>query len=171
MKKKSSKVPKNMRTRYDEIVAVTDPICMQHLSDEYAELARYMIAALARKRPSPINNGRAKSWACGIVYALGQVNFLFDQSQDPHLSASDLCKLFGVAPSTGGNKAKSIRDSLNFSWMDADWCLPSRLGDRSSVWYISINGLIIDARGAPVEIQRIAYEKGLIPYVYADARQ
>lgn len=32
-------------------------------------------------------------------------------------------------------------------------------------WMISFNGLIIDARSLPPEIQQMAYEKGLIPYL------
>ncbi|MDZ8257440.1 DUF6398 domain-containing protein [Nostoc sp. ChiQUE01b] len=36
-----------------------------------------------RKRPSPLATGQAKSWACGIVHALGMVNFLYDSSQTP----------------------------------------------------------------------------------------
>ncbi len=38
-----------------------------------------MAAALSRKRPSPLSTGRERSWAVGIIYALGQVNFLFDK--------------------------------------------------------------------------------------------
>jgi len=33
-----------------------------------------VVAKLARKRPSPIQSGRASTWAGAVVYALGQVN-------------------------------------------------------------------------------------------------
>ena len=36
------------------------------------------------------------------------------------------------------------------------------------VWYIMVNGLIMDARYAPLEIQEIAFAQGLIPYILAD---
>jgi len=45
--------------------------------------------------------------ACSIVYALGQVNFLFDKTQTPNTTADDLCSWFSVAKSTAGNKAKN----------------------------------------------------------------
>jgi hypothetical protein len=35
-----------------------------------------------------------------VVYALGQVNFLFDASGEPHLTADELSAAFGVAKST-----------------------------------------------------------------------
>ena len=88
------KVPEKMRGIYDEIVALTDEVCGKHLSQEYADLSRKMAATLSRKRPSPLASGRAKTWAAGIVYALGQVNFLFDKSQTPYVPARELCALF-----------------------------------------------------------------------------
>ena len=94
--KKLEKVPKKMQEKYDAIVTLTDEVCKEYLDEEYAQLARQATAALCRKRPSPLLSGRVSSWACGIVYALGFVNFLFDKTQDPHMSAADLCAAFGV---------------------------------------------------------------------------
>jgi len=67
-----------MRAKFDEIMALVGQVCEEYLDEEYAQLARYATAALARKRPSPLARGRVDIWACGIVYALGTVNFLFD---------------------------------------------------------------------------------------------
>lgn len=106
MAKKSLSVPKKMQATYEAIVAVSDEICAKHLNEEYAELARYATAALCRKRPSPLTSGKPKTWACGVVYALGFVNFLSDKSHEPYMTVADLCALFGVATSTGGNKSK-----------------------------------------------------------------
>jgi tRNA uridine 5-carbamoylmethylation protein Kti12 len=75
---RSKSVRKNMQTRYDQIVALTDEFCHRHLNDEYRDLAQSMAAALCRKRPIPVASGQVRSWACGIIYALGQVNFLSD---------------------------------------------------------------------------------------------
>jgi hypothetical protein len=43
--------------------------------------------------------------------------------------------------------------------------LPSQIDDNPLVWHIMVDGFIVDARSMPREIQEIAYEKGLIPYV------
>jgi hypothetical protein len=159
------KVPGKMRAIYDKIVALTDEVCAKHLNEEYAQLSRKMAATLSRKRPSPLERGRPKSWACGIVYALGQVNFLFDKSQTPHLSAGELVELFGVSSQTAGGKAKNIRDMLKIHMFDWKWMLPSLMDDSPIPWMISVNDYIIDARYAPREIQEIALAKGLIPYI------
>jgi hypothetical protein len=158
-------VPKAMQERYDEIVALTDAFCAQYLNEEYAALSRQMAAKLARKRPSPLPRGWAKSWAAAIVYAIGRVNFLFDASQSPHIAASDLADRFGVAQSTAGNKSGQILDMLNVKFLDPKWTLPSRVDDNPMVWLISVNGFLVDARYVPREIQEIAYQKGLIPYI------
>lgn len=36
------------------------------------------------------------------------------------------------------------------------------------VWMLQVSGFIIDIRNAPVELQRAAVEKGLIPNVRAE---
>jgi hypothetical protein len=162
---KSERVPQKMRQRFDAIVAITDPFCGEHLNEEYALLARQAAAALCRKRPSPLERGKVETWACGIIYAVGFVNFLFDKSQEPYMSATDLCSAFGVAKSTGYAKSKVVRDALNMFQMDPNWYLPSRLDDNPMAWHITVNGFVVDARTMPHEIQRIAYEKGLIPYI------
>ena len=163
--KKSEKVPKKMQEKFDAIVTLTDAVCEEHLNEEYAQLARQATAALCRKRPSPLLSGRVSSWACGIVYALGFVNFLFDKSQHPHVSAAELCAAFGVAKSTGAAKSKTVRETLGMTQMDPNWYLPSQMDDNIMAWTIMVNGLIVDARSLPPEIQEIAYQKGLIPYV------
>jgi hypothetical protein len=49
--------------------------------------------------------------------------------------------------------------------MSPEWTLPSRLAENPLVWMLEVNGLMIDIRQASAELQRLAYEKGLIPFV------
>ncbi len=163
------KVPKKMQARYDQITQLTDAVCQEHLNDEYAQVCRQMTAKLARKRPSPLDSGYANTWAAAITYAVGQVNFLFDKSQTPHMTATELADAFDVAQSTASNKAKSIRDMLKIGMMEPEWTLPSRMDDNIMAWTISVNGFIVDARYLPREIQELAFEKGLIPYIPDEA--
>jgi len=157
-----------MQSTYTAVTELTDTFCRQHLNDEYAALCRTAAAALARKRPSPLLRGRLEIWACAIVYALGSINFLFDRSQKPYMSAEDICAVFGVSKSSGANKAKLVRNTLDMSQFDATWFLPSRLAESPIAWLIEVNGLIVDARYIPRKLQEIAYRKGLIPYIPAD---
>jgi hypothetical protein len=166
---KSENVPPAMQPRYDEIVAMIDVVCAQHLDAEYAQVCRQMAATLARKRPSPLVSGKATSWAAAIVHTVGRVNFLFDKSQTPSMRADELATAFGLSKSTVSNKSAQIKDLLRISIADPTWTLPSRLDKNPMAWLISVNGLIIDARFAPRPIQEEAYRKGLIPYIPGDS--
>jgi len=164
-------VPKAVQPTYDAIVGSTDAFCAQHLNEEYAQLCREMVGVLSRMRPSPLVRGKPTIWACAIVYTIGRVNFLFDPSQAPHMSAATLCEQFGISQSTASAKSRLIWDMLDLMPLDADWCLPSNLEANPLVWMISVNGFTIDARYAPREVQEIAFAKGLIPYLPATPRE
>ena len=162
---KSEKAPRQMQQAFDVIAAHTDGFCNAHLNEDYAQLARRTAAALSRKRPSPLTRGRPDVWACGIVHAVGTVNFLFDRSEEPYISSADLCKEFGVGQSTAAGKSKAVRDLLGMKWMDPDWCLPSRLDRNPMVWMVMLDGLIVDARYLPLELQEFLVAEGFIPYM------
>ena len=159
------RVPGAVRQRFDAVVSLIDDVCRAHLTEEYAVLARDLALSLARKRPSPLVHGRAPTWACGITYALGMVNFLFDPTQAPHVSGRNLCALFGVSQSAGSAKARDIIRILGIMQLDPRWCLASKLADNPLVWMIEVNGLVVDVRMMPRELQEEAHRLGLIPFV------
>jgi hypothetical protein len=158
-------IPKTVKPRFDEIVALVDEICRAHLTAEYAAGTRALAAALSRKRPSPLLRGHSRTWACGITYTIGTVNFLFDPAQRPHVRAADLCAMFGVSQSAGSAKSREILQLFDIVPLDPRWTLPSRLAENPLVWMISVNGVIVDMRMMPREQQEQAYELGLIPFV------
>lgn len=164
----STSVPKAMKLRYAEITALTDEFCSKKLSEEYAELSRLATAALCRKKPSPLQSGPISTWACGIIYAIGFVNFLFDKTTSPYVSAGELASAFEISQSTAGNKSKQVRDLLKMHQLDHRWSLSSRIADSPFTWMISFNGFIVDVRTMPREVQEIAWEKGIIPYIPDD---
>lgn len=164
-KSDSLSVPTDMAYIYREIVELTDDYCSQSLNEEYETLCRQALAALCRKRPSPLERGTASSWACGIVYAIGVANFLFDKASAPYTTGQDLADAFGISKSTAASKAKKIRDWLKISHFSPQWGLPSKIADNPLAWIISLDGFLVDARDIPKHIQEIAYKKGLIPFV------
>jgi len=154
-----------MRPAAEQVVKLTDAACADLLDEEYAGLARQVVAKLARKRPSPLQSGRAATWAGGVLWALGQVNFLFGRSTKPYLAHDDLADAFGLSKSTLSQKAKQIRDMLKMTWAAPEFLRGERIDDNPMIWFIMVNGLTFDARALPVEIQVEAYLKGIIPYI------
>ena len=159
-----------MQATYDAIVALTDAFCRDHLNDEYRDLARAMAAALCRKRPSPLASGQPRTWACAIIYALGQLNFLSDKASRPHMAMAEVCAAFGVGRSTAGAKARVVMDALRTHRMDPTRMLRSFVDRNPLVWMAGVNGRLADLRDMPREVQVIAYEKGMIPYIPADRK-
>jgi hypothetical protein len=153
------------------IVGMIDQFCREHLNEEYAVLCRKLAEKLARKRPSPLHHGSPNTWASGIVRTIGWVNFLHDKSQRPYMRLSDIDAYLGVSESSGAAKLAAIRKMLRIHPLDPNWTLPSRLEDNPLVWMLEVNGLMMDVRQAPREVQEIAFNKGLIPYIPADRRQ
>lgn len=158
-------VPKAMRPIFEHIVALTDAVCKEHLNDDYVVYSRRLTATLCRKRPSPLLSGRLDIWACGIVYALGSANWLFDRSQHLTMSAQQLCDLFGVKLNTAANRAARIRTDCRVAANNAQWVLPGMLAVNPYIWWITVDGLMIDTRRAPYWVRVEAYNRGLIPYI------
>ncbi len=165
---KSTSVPKSMQATYDVITTITDAFCREHLDKDYCVLAQRMTAALCRKRPSPLASGQPRTWACGIVYVLGQINFLTDPSTQPFMTTADLCARFGVGQSTASAKARVISQALDASRLSPEWLLPSLLNQNPLVWMAEVNGFLVDLRDMSREVQQIAFDKGMIPYIPAD---
>jgi hypothetical protein len=159
------KVPAAVRPVFEEIAAITDAFCADHLDDEYARLARALIGKLARKRPSPLVRGDRRIWAAGVVHTIGRVNFLHDPSQRPHMRTEDLAERLGVKAQTMGNKARLIEDTLRIGAMDPEWCRQDMIVKNPFVWLVEIDGSIADARQLPEDLQVYLVECGIIPFV------
>jgi len=161
------KIPKALRPVVDEIVGITDSVCLSVLDEEYADLARRAVAKLARKRPSPLQAGRRATWAAGVVSALGYVNFLSDPASEPYVTADQLSAAFGVATSTMSSKARQVRDLLRISHFSPEFQRADIAAQNPLAWIIEVNGLAVDAQQVPPDIQAEAFRRGLIPYIPA----
>ncbi|HEY9878871.1 MAG TPA: plasmid pRiA4b ORF-3 family protein [Leptolyngbyaceae cyanobacterium] len=166
---KSEMVPKSMQEKCDRITAITDQFAKEHLNEDYAKLMRQATAALCRKRPSPVASGKEKTWACGIAHAIAMINRLFDPDQTLHMSARELCEWFEVGVSTGQSKSKQIREMLDMHQTALEWSLPNQTDKNSSIWQVPVNGMILDARTAPRDVQEALVSMGLIPHIPGEA--
>lgn len=159
------KIPKAMAEKFVAITTLADAFCAEHLNEEYRQVIHQVVGALARKRPSPLLKGKENVWAAAAVHAVGRINFLDDPSQTPHCKPKAIYEFFGIGESTGQSKSKEVRDLLKMGPMSPEWTLPSRLGENPLVWMLHVNGLIADIRGMPIEVQQMAFDKGLIPFI------
>src|ERR1017187_6285202 len=117
--------------------------------------------------PRRCPGGRCATWAAGVVYALGQANFLFDPAREPCVTADQLSVAFGLAKSTMSGKAKQVRDLLRIYYFSPEFQRADMVADNPMIWMLQVNGLVMDARTVPLGIQVEAFQRGLIPYIPA----
>jgi hypothetical protein len=91
----------------------------------------------------PFLSGRLEIWAAAVVYALGQVNSLFDKSFEPYVSAAELCKYFGTSQSTTSQKAKIIRDMFKMRYFDEEFSTKRMQKENPLNEFVMVNGLIV----------------------------
>lgn len=162
----SQHVCKDMQACFDEITQLTDAFCQAYLNDRYGQLCRELTATLCRKRPSPLVRGKAATWACGITHAAsyGQLPFRF--LADPsHCGQPDL----GVFRAEFFPPCKPNPSKSAICWACIPWTRIGRPRDGGAesphLDASLVNGLIIDVRHAPREIQEAAFHQGVIPYI------
>jgi hypothetical protein len=88
-----------------------------------------------------------------------------DDGSYPHMATADLCRACGVSESTLHGKARTIEGALAVSSLDLRWTLPSLAERNPLTWMAEVNGLLVDLRCMPREVQEIAFAKGMIPRI------
>jgi hypothetical protein len=84
------------------------------------------------------------------------------------MHADELCAVFEVKKAVDRTRQiKSAIRSRCTNWIQTGVCLALWMKIQSPGCF-KVNGLTVDARSMPSEIQEIAYQKGLIPYIPAD---
>ena len=161
----SQRVPATMQEKFNAISQATDAFCDQRLNDDYKKVIRSALAALSRKRPSPLLKSKDNAWAAGVVHAVGMVNFLFDPSQTPTCKAPEIYAHFGVSASTVSLRSKETRDALGMSQFSPEWTVASNMDKNPLIWMLEVNGLLVDVRRMPLAMQEIALAQGMIPYI------
>jgi hypothetical protein len=71
------------------------------------------------------------------------------------------------AKSTLGAKAKQVHDLTKMDHGTAEFLRNDMVDASPMIWYIQVDGLIMDARELPPPVQAQAFELGVIPYIPA----
>jgi hypothetical protein len=145
-----------------QLLALTGEFCDEYLDNDYKQLCGKLILKMSRKRQVPFLSGRVNTWAASIIYALGQINFLFDRSFEPYVSADDMAHHFGVSKSTIGQKAKQIRDMFKMGYWDKEFATPRMQASNPLQGMVMMDGMIVPAGVLPPELQEELRRKGII---------
>jgi len=145
-----------------ELIEMTGEFCDQYLDQDYKQLAEDLILKMKRKRQVPFLRGRRNTWAAAIIYALGQINFLFDRSFEPYVAAGDIPKYFGVSQSTIGQKAKSIRDMFDLYYWHPEFSTQRMRDDDPHRGRVMIDGFIVPIGMLTPDVQEELRRRGIV---------
>lgn len=148
-KKAQDPAKKKLEARTQEILDQTERFCREHLDEEYAGLCEKLVLKMSRKRAVPYASGSTAIWAGAVVYALGQINFLFDKSQAPHVTQAQVAEYFGTTTSTLGQKAKAIRDMFKLRYWDPEFATREMAGRNPFASMVMVNGLVVPVSMLP----------------------
>ena len=99
--------------KQEKLIEMVKGFSDEYLDDEFRDLNIKLVEKLGRKHDVPFRRGKLENWAGGIVYTIGQLNFLFDDSIEPYATPDDIADYFGIKKKTAANKARDIRKLLN----------------------------------------------------------
>ena len=145
-----------------ELIRLTGEFCDLHLDQEYKQLAKKLILRIKRKRQVPFPRGRVNTWAAAVIYALGQINFLFDRSFEPYVAAADISKHFDASQSTVGQKAKLIRDMFDLCPWHPEFSIQTMQDSDPHKGKVMIDGFIVPIRLLPPEVQEELRKRGSV---------
>ncbi len=117
--------------REKKLLELTRTFCSEKLNDDYFQLCEKLVKKMGRKQEIPFKRGRLEIWAAAIIYAIGSINFLFDKSFEPYMTAQQISDYFGTKNSTV-SKARQIRNMFNLTRIKRLW--------ESSNKYLTLSG-------------------------------
>jgi len=132
-----------VKQKKDALIEMTDGFADRYLDEDYKMLCRKLTDKMSRKRQVPFLSGRLEIWAAAVVYALGQINFLFDKSFEPYVSATDIYNYYGTSQSTTSQKAKIIRDMFKMRYFDEEFSTERMQKENPLNEFVMIDGLVV----------------------------
>ena len=109
-------------TKVMEIKNLLHDFCEEYLNPEIEGYCFKLCDILGRIRKINILRSKSEQWAASIIYVIARLNFLFDQKNEYHITADDICNYFDTKKSTTGNKATQIEQICNLSIGEEGYC-------------------------------------------------
>lgn len=107
-----------------KLTEMVEEFCDEYLNDEYKQLSLKIIEEMANGKSVYFQRGKLEVWASAIIYAVCQINSLFDESNEVHITRKDIFNYFNTKQSIVLRKAVNLRNIYNldnrFSLKDSE---------------------------------------------------
>ena len=112
---------KEIKAKENQLLMMVESFSEEHINKEYAKICSSLVKKMGRKHEVPFKRGKIEIWASAVIYAIGQINFLFDKSFEPYVTSDEICDYFNTKKSTVADKARKIRDMFNMGHYDEEF--------------------------------------------------
>jgi len=144
-----------IKNKEKKLLELTGSFCSQKLDDDYYQLCEKLILKLGRKRDVPFKSGKLEIWSAAIIYTIGSINFLFDRSFEPYVTAEEISEFFGTKKSTVSNKAKRIKDMFKLMYYDPEFSTQKMIESNPLNDLVMVDGFIVPLSSIPVDLQKM----------------
>ncbi|MFO7897160.1 MAG: DUF6398 domain-containing protein [Candidatus Cloacimonadales bacterium] len=149
---------KEIKLKEEKLLEMTGEFCVQKLDDDYSHLCEKLVKKLGKKIDVPFQRGRLEIWAAAVVYAIGSINFLFDKSFEPYMTAEQISEYFGTKKTTVSNKAKQIKDMFNLWYLSPEFSTQKMIANNPFNNMVVVDGLTIPLESLPADLQEMVKE-------------
>ncbi len=146
---------KEIKERENKLLEMTGMFCSQKLDDDYSQLSEKLIKKMGRKRDVPFKRGKLEIWAAAVIYTIGSINFLFDKSFKPYITAQEISDYFGTKNSTVSNKAGQIRKMFGLTMFDNEFATEHVNETNPFNDLVMVDGLIVPLSSIPENLQEL----------------
>ena len=143
-----------IKEREQVLLEMVGTFCAQMLDDDYFQLCEKLIKKMGRKREVPFQRGQLDVWAAAVVHAIGSINFLFDKSFEPYMTAEQICEYFGTKKSTVSTKAAQIKDMFKLSYFSPEFSTQKMTYENPFSQMVMFDGFIVPLDTLPLELQQ-----------------
>jgi len=144
-----------IKNKEKKLLELTGSFCAQELDDDYYRLCEKLILKLGRKRDVPFKSGKIEIWAAAVIHAIGSINFLFDKSFEPYVTAEQISEFFGTKKSTVSSKASQIKDMFKMGYYDSEFSTRHMTGNNPFSDMVMVNGFIVPLSSIPEDLQEM----------------
>ncbi|WP_298525116.1 DUF6398 domain-containing protein [uncultured Methanobrevibacter sp.] len=105
----------------EDVIELVNMFSDDYLNDEFRQFCLKLVSKLSQNPDISLNRGKAEGWAAGVIYVIGQLNFLFDPITEYYIPNDLVASYFGVSKQTLWNRARDIRRLLNLKLGDEEF--------------------------------------------------
>jgi len=146
---------KEIKEREKKLLEMTAAFCSQKLDDNYLQLSEKLVKKMGRKREVPFKRGKLEIWAAAVIYTIGSINFLFDKSFEPYVTAQEISDYFGTKNSTVSNKAGQIRKMFDLTMFDDEFATEQMHESNPFNDLVVVDGLLVPLSAIPENLQEL----------------